>query len=134
MQMFFDAMSVSSDGTVFTSSIWDEVHKEMGFYRDGQDLGQWDEIGSSDWPKSQWSFNNADGGAVVAGERYVFLTIDRTINSKKHGPGWFRRYDRRTEQAEGLRRESRRRAARRTRRGRRRTLRRRPRRQPDRRL
>ena len=102
MQMFVDAMSVGSDGTVFTSSIWDEAHKEMGFYRDGQDLGQWDELGSADWPKSQWSFNNADGGAVAAGDRYVFLTIDRTINSKQQGPGWFRRYDRRTNRPKGF--------------------------------
>ncbi len=102
MQMFVDAMGVAPDGTVFTSSIWDEAHKEMGFYRDGRDLGQWDEIGSADWPKSQWSFNNADGGAVAAGDRYVFLTIDRTINSKQQGPGWFRRYDRRTNKPKGF--------------------------------
>ena len=33
MQMFVGAMGVAGDGTVFTSSAWDEAHKEMGRYR-----------------------------------------------------------------------------------------------------
>ncbi|MCX7049806.1 MAG: hypothetical protein NTX50_30530 [Candidatus Sumerlaeota bacterium] len=103
MQMFVEAMAVAPDGTVFASSSWDEAHKEMGRYKDGQDLGQWQENSfGADWPKCQWSFNNADGGAVAAGDDYVFMTIDRTINSKEQGPGWFRRYDRKTNRPKGF--------------------------------
>ena len=134
MQMFVNAMGVAPDGTVFTSSIWDEAHKEMGFYRDGRDLGQWDEIGSTDWPKSQWSFNNADGGAVAAGDRYVFLTIDRTINSEPARTRLVPPLRPAHEQAQGIRRESQQRTDQGARPGRRRTVRGRPHRQPDRRL
>jgi len=44
----------------------------MGRYTATADLGQWEELGSADWPKSQWSFNNADGGAVRRGASAMF--------------------------------------------------------------
>ena len=107
VQMGFDAIGAGPDGTVFTEVGWDESHVEMGYYKDGQSLGQWRENGpgggpGGNWALNQWDFNNADGGAVAANDDYVFLTIDRTINTRTQGPGWFRCESRKTNRPVGF--------------------------------
>lgn len=108
MQMRVEAMGVAPDGVVYTNGSWDEAHKEFGAYSgddDGGviDLGQWWESGGpGGWENDQWSFNNADGGAVAATDTFVFVTVDRTVNSATQGPGWIRRYRRSTNRPDGF--------------------------------
>jgi hypothetical protein len=42
IQDYIDCMSVTEDGTCYTSSGWDEAHREFGIYKDGDVLGNKD--------------------------------------------------------------------------------------------
>jgi uncharacterized protein YjdB len=42
IQDYIDCMVVAEDGTCYTTSIWDEAHREYGIYKDGDVLGNED--------------------------------------------------------------------------------------------
>lgn len=81
VQMKVDSMAVASDGTVYTNTDWDESHKLLGIYRDGEDLGQLLES------SGQYSWLHPDGGAVAVNATHVFVSVR---------DGCFRRYLRST--------------------------------------
>lgn len=64
VQLAVDAMAVSSDGTVFTNSAWDEGGREAGVYREGDVLAN---------PGHTHGWGYGGGSAVAVDERYLYL-------------------------------------------------------------
>lgn len=93
VQIQMQAMYVAPDGTVYTSTEWDEAGREVGIYKDGDVIGRADDLHG--WGKG-------GGIAVTANSKYLFVGMAQGNENGKlkgsdyppEGTDWFcvRRY------------------------------------------
>jgi hypothetical protein len=92
VQNYIEAMYVSSDGTIYTNSTWDEGGREAGIYKNGDVVAKADDL---------HGWNRLGGKAVTADSKYLYVAmfqgaVDRKDQDYPRGKEeWYciRRYD-----------------------------------------
>lgn len=92
VQIQISTIYVARDGTVYTTSVWDEAGREAGIYKDGDVIGK---------AGALHGWGRTGGQAVTANKKYLYVAmaqgaIDRTVlqNYPPSGTTWYcvRRY------------------------------------------